>query len=658
MRQRRMIIKTTVLICACFILFSRAGTKSLKSREKRISTWDLIRKQKIQKTKEAESPAEEHKSTKPQVKERIVRFSKEKSLGRLKIQDTNAVRNIQTFFYWTEAGDSEWEYLAEAGGDVIVPVGKRLALEVNEYGWRNLSGLSSLKPDDLYKLDVPGPYPDGPRPDDRIMPYIARLTGLKSLGFGNTNISAKGLKYLNSLTSLERLHIKGLANDGLAEIAQLSSLKGLYLNEHRLTDKGMVYLEQMKSLEELDISGGHLGNPSLAYVAKLTSLRYLLLNGEGFTDAGMAYIKNSPSLRILHFGYLKSLTDAALVHLSQMPRLERLALHWNENITDAGITHLTQLKSLTMLDIKHARITDEGLANLAKIQTLENLTLPDAGITDAGIEHIAQLHNLRYLWSSSSPLTNKSLHYISALENLEELNIGGKSFSDDGMKDIAKLKKLRQLTIFTADQLTNDGLGELAVLESLTNFSLGSKTNVSVSGLKSLNSLKKLKVLTLRDVRQDGSIMDISGLTDLENLTILLHRQRKGKSLMSDSFKNEDWACLANLTKIKRLQITGVGIDNEGIKHLSGLINLEFLNIFCPGESKINDQALKYLRNMHKLNRLYIKDGHFTDKALDYLDGLPALSWLELTSDFAFSDNAIRDFRRKNPMVTRLQLMP
>lgn len=64
------------------------------------------------------------------------------------------------------------------------------------------------------------------------------------------------------------------------------------------------------------------------------------------------------------------------------------------------------------------------------------------------------------------------------------------------------------------------------------------------------------------------------------------------------------------------------------------------------------------MAGMHKLNRLCIKDGHFTDKALDYLDGLPSLTWLELTSDYAFSNQAIRDFQRKNPNIAKLQLTP
>lgn len=96
-----------------------------------------------------------------------------------------------------------------------------------------------------------------------------------------------------------------------------------------------------------------------------------------------------------------------------------------------------------------------------------------------------------------------------------------------------------------------------------------------------------------------------------------------------------------------------MGIDNGGVKHLSGLENLEFLNIFCRGEERIIDGALKYMTGMHKLTRLSIKDGHFTDRALDYLNGLQSLSRLELTSDYAFGILAIQDFQRKNPNIKR-----
>ena len=152
--------------------------------------------------------------------------------------------------------------------------------------------------------------------------------------------------------------------------------------------------------------------------------------------------------------------------------------------------------------------------------------------------------------------------------------------------------------------------------------------------------------------------MDISGLTNLERLRLSLSRERKGNSVIFESFHDEDLKCLSKLHRLQTLTLEGAGINNEGISNISGLTNLIHLNIICPGEIQINDDSLRYLTNMQRLYELNIRDGHFTDKALDYLDSLPSLTRLELTSDYAFSNKAIRDFQRKNPNITKLQLMP
>jgi len=69
-------------------------------------------------------------------------------------------------------------------------------------------------------------------------------------------------------------------------------------------------------------------------------------------------------------------------------------------------------------------------------------------------------------------------------------------------------------------------------------------------------------------------------------------------------------------------------------------------------------KGLNIFADMPRLYRLHIADGHFTDKTLEHLSGMPALTWLELTSDFAFSTKAIKNFQQKNPNVTELRLMP
>ena len=577
MRYTKRKILVALLFCAGFALVNSVKAVQQRPVDKPLSTWELIHKSQV---KQAE-PAE------PESAGRVLHFPKERSLGQLMIRDSNVVRDIKTFHYWVR--NSDWEYFGKAQGDVKIPKGKNVRLILYSWTWQNpqtLSVLKQLQPNDIYSLTLsPGWSPEGKSPSHECMPYVAHLRGLRVLNLAGADITSQGLKYITELKSLEQLYApSGLTNEGLTEIVRLSTLKALYIKNHNLTNTDLAHLAKLPLLEELDLAGtGRVNDAGLAHLANAPHLRYLMLHGETFTDAGIAHLKNCPSLRILHFGYLKHLTDSAVIHLSQIPQLERISFHWNENITDAGIIHLIKLKSLSMLNIKRSKVTGEGFEHLAKIKTLENLTLPDAGVTDAGVDHIAQLENLRSLWagsSPSSPLTDKSLQYISSLTKLEELHVHGAGLSDEGMKDIAKLKRLRQLSI-SSPKLTNIGLAELADLESLTKLSIGPNTGITTSGLKSLNSIKKLKRFSIRDIRRDDSVMDICGLAELENLTLALHWQSKDGSIVSNSFRNEDWACLANLTKLKNLQICGMGIDDGGIKHLSGLKNLEFLNIFC-----------------------------------------------------------------------------
>ncbi len=586
-------------------------------------------------------------------KERIIHFPADRSLGQLMVQDAGTKRQIESFYYWITNEYTEWQLLGKATGDVIVPAGKRLALSVSQSGWKDLSPLSKLGPDDLYMLSIYGPYSRGRKPDNRCMPHIAHLRGLKVLKLENTSISAGGLKLLGNLGSLERLSFsKRLTDAGLAEVARLPSLKGLILKENRLTNVGLAHLAQLTSLKELVLDGERMNNAALAHLARLPSLRYLYLHGENFTDTGMTQLKNIPSLRILHFGHLTQLTDAALVHLSEIPGLERLSFHWNGNITDAGIVHLKKLRSLKMLDISHSQVTDEGLAHLAKIKSLEYLDLPSARvtskgtdypITDKGLAHLVQLERLWHLKvgtrSSGNPVTDEGLRFISRLLLLEELSIGGRSISNSGMEHITKLTNLKDLMLFGCPNLGNAGLEILTEIKSLKKLSVN-YTNVTVSGLTRLNALPNLTNLYAHDIRRGNSVLDVSGLTKLEKLSLSF------KSRSTDSFTDVDLMCLAKLKSLESLLIYPNNFTDAGMAHIAELTELERLRIGGPD---LTDDALRYLAGLPRLNSLTISDGNITDEGLRQLETLEALRYLNITSRHRFSAAAIRRLRQNLP---------
>ncbi len=657
-RGHRKILVLFILDIEIFLI-NVAGATQQADTVRRESTWDLVRKAQTQKTETGEKPA-------PM---RVIHFPKERSIGELMIGNENpGVSPIPVGYPFEQI---RWERFGQARGDVKVPMGKLVHLILYSWTWQNpenLSALRQLKPDDIYSLILSPEWSLGGRsPDDNCMPYIVHLTGLKTLNLDGANITTRGLKYLNELKSLERLKPPaGLDDSGMILIGNLKSLKTLYIyKKNNITNEGLKQLSNLKSLELLVLSSVRMTDEGLKVLSDLPLLNNLILDGH-FTNDAVLYLKDIPSLKTLKID-MRDFNDHGMRNIFYLTQLENFDAYWIEGITDSGVEYLKDMPNLKKLTIRHSKITDKGLFYLRAIKTLDYLSLPSKGISDVGLTYLGQMSNLKHLDVSrihyvdpnmdKGYYTDNGVAELAKCKLLEELSIGSLGLTDEGMSHIATLTNLKRLFLFGSSNLTNNGLAKLNTLKSLRNLSIHS-ANITVGGLSCLNELPNLTDLSLNNLRQDNSGMDISELTKIEDLTITLHRIRKNGAMVYDSFRNEDWACLANLKKLRRLQITGIGIDDDGVKHLSGLSNLEFLNLICPGESRITDQAFKYMSNMDKLNRLYIKDGHFTDKALDYLDDLTLLTRIELTSDYAFSNQAVREFKRKNPDVTRLQLIP
>ena len=577
--------------------------------------------------------------------ERVLHFPRDRSLGLIMVKDANIIKsNIQDFHDWYSSAED----LGEAQGDVVIPTGKKAALFLNKNAIEDLSPLLNLKPDDLYMLSLIPIVRNQPL-HDKCMQHIAHLTGLKNLWLSGTRTTTESMKHITKLQSLEFLvPPTGLTNKGLSYVAQLESLKGLYFVENRVTNEGLNrYLPTMTKLEKLSLWSGQISDAGLVHLSDLPLLRYLSLNSGNFTDAGLVYLKDVPTLKILDLNHLP-ITDDGVRHLSGHPGLEDLSL-FNTEVTDRGLAYLKSIPSLKKLNIgkrnvdrENPAITDAGMVHLAQINSLEYLDLPYQGITDKGIALIANLKNLKHLWvcaSSVSPLTDKSMRYISQLHSLEKLIIGGTGFTDAGMDDLAKLTNLRELNL-QADSITNEGLAKLKTLKSLEKISLSCK-KVTISGLSYLNALPNLVELEVRDVVQDNSGLDISGLTKLERIYLIFNISRRGNELVFDPVRNEDLAYLKKLENLKSLVIPGEKysmITDAGIAYLKDLPNMRELHCGSP---YLTDKSLSCLANIKTLKFLTIS-GNFTDDGLVYLEGLKTLRSLTIYSANKFSPKALK----------------
>jgi Leucine-rich repeat (LRR) protein len=658
MTNLRNFLSIAMLLCFGFISIVWGRTKSEMSTENQPGTWDLIRKSQMKQPESAE----------PAKNERVVHFPKDRSLGKLYIQDMVESQRFGYWFHWTREGE-EKEYLCEAQGDVRVPSGKRLCLSIHPTALKDLSALSNLKPDDLYNVSfqTTDRYPYA---TDEVMPFISKLTGLKSLNLKRSNITDEGMKYITNIKSLESLDLPDRAtNRSMAYVSQLTSLKRLYFYEgdgrSPVTDSGLRHLAKLTNLEELALSGESMGDAGMVYIKDLPRLEYLFIRGSHFGDNGMVQIKDMKSLKMLTFhegvGYI---SDAGLICISDIPNLNVLCLHGMRNITDEGIARLTKMRSLKKLEIGSSQVTDKGLLYLSRIKTLERLDLPQQqkGITDIGVGYLAELPNLKELsinrvhsadlTRNTEYYTDKGLESLAKCKTLEVLGIGSIGITDVGLEHVAKLTNLKRLTLYGCDNVTDKGLAQLAALKSLRDLNIA-YGQITLSGINQLNSITSLihMDISLRrrdvDFRQDGAVLDLSALNFLEKLRINFPAN-------SEKFADEDLKCLAGLKSLKWLNISPYDYTDKGIAYLEGLTNLEIL--YIGGGLGLTDEGLKYLSNMKKLNLLSIEINNLTDQGLRYLEEFKSLRILDIYSENDFSDAALSRLWNELPNLSLLRI--
>ncbi|HIJ66190.1 MAG TPA: sigma-70 family RNA polymerase sigma factor [Candidatus Hydrogenedentes bacterium] len=578
-------------------------------------------------------------------KPRVIHFPEDRFLGTLSVQTRPMSRRYRLGpnYDWFD----EWEYLGPAQGDVTVPADMPVRLSVARTALRDLSPLSELGPYDLSGVYISYPRSSGQGSGEAILRHLRGLTGLRILYLCNVDAAGHSLGFLENFRELEELQIVAgyFDNSSLRYIERLESLQALLLTGGFVTDAALAGLGKLQLLRELQITADNIAGPGLT---ELDSIKFLKLDGAMYGDEALRYLKEMDSLRSLTlFGSTFQLSDKGLAHLSSLVNLEELRLVHMRTITDAGIVHLLPLRSLKLLDLHNNPVTDRGLAHIATMQSLEDLTLPYTGITDAGLACVAELEGLRRLRArgncpadptEAGAFTDRGLVYLSRLKNLEELVISsGIGITDMGLEYLAKLPNLRRLTLM-ANGLTENGLAALATSTSLRRLQVNGP--ITISGISRLNALRDLEFLRAGPaVVQDYSGLNLAALTKLENLSISCH---------GEGLRDEDLACLANLTRLKWLQgIGGSALSDRGMAHIEKLTALERLNI--RGDL-ITDKGLSYLANMRAMNHLSVQ-GNITDRGLRHLENLDALRNLKIDSPYPFSRATIERLFRELPCL-------
>jgi hypothetical protein len=283
-----------------------------------------------------------------------------------------------------------------------------------------------------------------------------------------------------------------------------------------------------------------------------------------------------------------------------------------------GHSDWLQLEKLTTVrDVETSfGATTEELAHLSKMPHLETLSLGyifESPEDDrVGIAELPPLPHLRGLY-----LWHPAQRWrrLDRLTSLEALRIGEQCIDEEALREISSLPNLRELAL--------NGLSESADLSFLPSRPRLSgldfyHSEVSAPMLKCIGQCPHLKELSLYMCRVDGSgIRHLSGLANLESL-----------NLQYTDVTSADLAPLAKLKRLREFELTKTKIRGD-FHFMSSLECLETLRLY---DTKVTGEDLESLVGLPHLRSL---DLGYTDvgaKGRTYLTQMKQLKWLRISN--------------------------
>ena len=265
------------------------------------------------------------------------------------------------------------------------------------------------------------------------------------------------------------------------------------------------------------------------------------------------------------------------------------------------------------------------MAELANLRNLERLTVSGTKVTPRSHKPGQPAEDDPEDDLSTDPtdpgpgITDAAIAPISRLGNLTFLDLYETEISDAGLKAIDGLVKLEVLTL--PRNVSDAGLEhvqklvKLRHLHPLADFrDRHPQINLfSDHGLAYLRNLTEIEELELDSLTTDEGLRNLRGMTRLKTLNT-----SGGTAISGDGLEH-----LQGMTKLRTLNLGGTAIDGESLKYLQGMTKLQTLNL---GGTAIDGESLKYLQGMIELQELDLVATNIDDAGLEYLQRMTKLS--------------------------------
>ena len=293
----------------------------------------------------------------------------------------------------------------------------------------------------------------------RLKPRVDELGGSLTVNFnGRVHIALnsdwrgteKELRLICKLQSIERFSIErsALADDDMRHLAGMHAVN-LYFGETQLTAKGLRLLGEMPTVEYLSLRKNRLGGLRPGDLAGFRQLRVLALDDTDVTNEDMRAVAELETLWNLNLQNLKQIDDRGLAYLRPLHATAGIS----PELQGGGLASLQQLQLtgtsvtgtgfaggrfplLTYLAVKRCPLTPEGLREICKLKTLMTLGLDHTTASDDDMPYVAALPALKTLWLSKSQVTDKGLGVLGKVRSLEVVYVHGAEITSVGRRKL------------------------------------------------------------------------------------------------------------------------------------------------------------------------------------------------------------------------------
>jgi hypothetical protein len=222
-----------------------------------------------------------------------------------------------------------------------------------------------------------------------------------------------------------------------------------------------------------------------------------------------------------------------------------------------------------------------------------------------------------------------------AVDRFVELDLGGSMVTDEGIKSIAPLKKVETLKL-NGTRASSEGLKVIAELPALTKLDISTCGMVDERGFAEINRSRSLVELDLSNSYSGDAAL--AELKDLRTLRIL----KLGGCANFTGRAFSELIAKGGLPELREIHAGGSPFVFYGLLQLNRLKNLEVLN---ATHREMNDSAIEGFENCRSMKRLNIAGGKVSNNGLKLLAKLKELEELDIGNSPAVTDAGLASLR-------------